>query len=192
MKTVHNYYYNCSKDYLSSISTHLFSEVIEVIEQLPKRSTQTEINNDLVWLLADKGWRYDTISNGARLSPPEGLSVSADAVKRVTQELPRNLCQTTTTVDAKWHADYAKVFDGKLVQIEAQFGKVESMFKDFCGFKMAFAERRLALGIEIVISEPTKYFSHRLNAIGGMANFGIAKSTLSLIGLECPIWLIGF
>jgi hypothetical protein len=91
------------------------------------------------------------------------------------------LCQTATTVDARWHADFAKVFDGKLVQIEAQFGKVESMFKDFCGFKMAFAERRLALGIEIVLSEPTRYFSHRLNAIGGMANFEIAKSTLSLI-----------
>jgi len=32
-----------------------------------------------------------------------------------------------------------------LVQIEAQFGTVESMFKDFCGFRIAYYERRLAL-----------------------------------------------
>ena len=34
-------------------------------------------------------------------------------------------------------------------------------------------------------------FFHRKNAIGGMANFDIAKGTLNTIGLDCPIWLIG-
>ena len=38
-----------------------------------------------------------------------------------------------------------------LVQVEAQFGKVESMFKDFCGFMIARFERRIALEIEIVM-----------------------------------------
>ncbi len=72
-----------------------------------------------------------------------------------------------------------------------QFGKVESMFKDFCGFKIAAYERRLALGIEVVMSEPNKYFSHRKKAMSGMAYFDIAKRTLPAIGLDCPIWLIG-
>ena len=36
---------------------------------------------------------------------------------------------------------------------------------------IAYAERRLALGIEIVLSNPTSYFAHRKNAIGGMASF---------------------
>ena len=48
-------------------------------------------------------------------------------------------------------ADFAKVFEGKLVQVEAQFGKVKSMFKNFCGFKIAWQERTLALGIEIIM-----------------------------------------
>jgi hypothetical protein len=65
------------------------------------------------------------------------------------------------------------------------------MFKDFCGFRIAYAERRIALGVKVVVSEQTKYFSHRRNAIGGMASFDVAKETLTTIGLECPIWLAG-
>jgi hypothetical protein len=48
--------------------------------------------------------------------------------------------------------------------------------------------KSLALGIEIVLCNPTAYFSHRRNAIGGMAFFDIAKNTLNTIGLNCPIW----
>jgi hypothetical protein len=65
------------------------------------------------------------------------------------------------------------------------------MFKDFCDFRIAFAERKLALGIEIVLSDPNGYFAHRKSAVGGMASFNIAKNTLATIGLDCPIWLIG-
>ena len=49
------------------------------------------------------------------------------------------------------------VTDNNLVQIEAQFGTVESMFKDFCGFRIAAFERRLSLGIEIILSNPNYY-----------------------------------
>jgi hypothetical protein len=65
------------------------------------------------------------------------------------------------------------------------------MFKDFCGFRIAYAERRLALGIEIVLVDPPGYFSHRKSAVSGMASFDVAKSTLGQIGLQCPIWLVG-
>lgn len=57
--------------------------------------------------------------------------------------------------------------------------------------KWLYAERRLALGIEIVLSNPTSYFAYRLNVIWGMASFDIAKNTLNTIRLDCPIWLIG-
>lgn len=62
--------------------------------------------------------------------------------KPITQEVRqwnvRGLCKTPTTLNTRWHADFAKVYDSKLVQIEAQFGKVEAMFKDFCGFRIAY------------------------------------------------------
>jgi hypothetical protein len=103
----------------------------------------------------------------------------------------RDLCQTSTTLETRWHSGFAKAFGSELVQIEAQFGKVEGMFKDFCGFRIAYAERRLTLGIEIVLSDLNSYFAHRRNAIRGMASFDIAKNTLNTIGLDCPIWLVG-
>ena len=65
------------------------------------------------------------------------------------------------------------------------------MFKDFFGFRIAYAERRLSLGIMIVLSDPMSYFAHRKSAIGGMASFHVAKDTLNVIGLDCPIWLVG-
>jgi len=117
---------------------------------------------------------------------PQGLNVPPGKVPN-----NRSLCVTSSTLGANWHADFAKSFDGRLVQVEAQFGKVESMFKDFCGFRIAHFERRLALGIEIVLSEPNIYFAHRKSSVSGMAYFDIAKRTIPAIGLECPIWLVG-
>ena len=124
-------------------------------------------------------------------SPPQELRIGGITKATINGNNDRSLCVTSTTLDASWHSDFAKLFTSELVQIEAQFGKVESMFKDFCGFRIARYERRLALGIEVVLCEPSKYFVHRRNAVGGMAYFNIAKNTLPAIGLDCPIWLIG-
>jgi hypothetical protein len=187
----HNdYFYNCSKEYINSINPDLYEELVTVINNLPKRQTQTEINNDLFWLLTHKGWSYDTLS-GVSASPPKELSLTNLTRTDTEQSNQRSLCITSTTLGASWHSDFARLFGDKLVQIEAQFGKVESMFKDFCGFRIARYERRIALGIEIVLCEPYDYFSHRRNAVGGMAYYGIAKNTVPAIGLDCPIWLIG-
>ena len=185
-----SYFYNCSPDYIHSIDPGLQDQIILIIETLPKRQTQSEINSDLFWLLTSHGWNYDTVSQGAGDSPPNEFDIDVP-LNTVRNRNDRKLCLTSTTLDTRWHADFARFFGSKLVQIEAQFGKVEAMFKDFCGFRIAYAERRLALGIEIVLSNPTSYFSHRKNAIGGMASFAIAKNTLTTIGLNCPIWLIG-
>jgi hypothetical protein len=181
-----SYFFNCSKENIDSIDPSLFSEISETIILLPKRPTQTEINNDLFWLFTSRGWAYDTRS-GISDSAPAELKIGT----QTAQKNNRDLCLTSTTLEASWHSDFAKSFPSGLVQIEAQFGKVEAMFKDFCGFRIARFERRLALGVQIVLSDPYSYFSHRRNAIGGMAYFEIAKRTLPPIGLDCPIWLIG-
>ena len=38
---------------------------------------------------------------------------------------------------------------------------------------------------------PNSYFAHRKSAISGMANFDIAKNTLTTLGLNVPVWLVG-
>ena len=186
-----NYFYNCSKEYIDSIEDDLFSSILFTIERLPKRNTQSEINHDLFWLLTYSGWSYDSTPSGLLNSPISDLCLNNIDKEIIKSRNNRNICITSTNLNANWHTDFAKAFDNKLVQIEAQFGKVESMFKDFCGFRISYYERRIVLGIEIVMYEPNKYFSHRKNSVTGMAYFDIAKQTLPIIGLECPIWLIG-
>lgn len=186
-----NYFYNCSKPYIESISPTLYEELLEIISKLPKRKTQSEINVDLFWTLTDKGWAYDSVPAGLSEYAPRDLDITANTLSERRINNKRALCATSTTLDAKWHADFAKSYNNNLVQIEAQFGTVESMFKDFCGFRIAAFERRLSLGIEIILSNPNSYFTHRKSSIAGMAYFNIAKNTLLAIGLNCPIWLIG-
>jgi hypothetical protein len=186
-----SYFYNCSKQYLDSITPSLYDEVINIVAQLPKRNTQSEINLDLFWLLSSNAWSYDSIPVNIKDSPPDSLLINKIRLEDIKKQNTRDNCLTSETLEARWHADFAKNFNGKLVQLEVQFGKVESMFKDFCGFKIARYERRLDLGIEIVMTNPGKYFEHRKSAISGMAYFDIAKNTLPAIGFECPIWLIG-
>ena len=63
--------------------------------------------------------------------------------------------------------DFVKAYGSKLPQIEGQFGKIEAMFKDYRGLRIAFAKQRQSLGIEIVLSEPVRYFAHRKSPIRG-------------------------
>ena len=187
---VEEYFYNCSREYVSAISPELPSQFASILSLLPVRKTQAEINNDLFWLLTQKEWAFDTLG-GISGAPPEDLGLPVFRRDGIEERNDRSLCLTATTLGASWHCDFAKRFPAGLVQVEVQFGKVESMFKDFCGFSLAHYEKRLALGIEIVMHDPYGYFAHRRNAIGGMAYFDIAKNTLPAIGLDCPIWLLG-
>ena len=171
-----SYFYNCSKDYIDGIDISLFPEITDTLSALPKRSTQTELNRDILIELASKGWAFDSVP---------------DSLKHLKASNNRALCLTSTTLDAKWRSDFAKLYNNQLVQVEIQFGTVESMFKDFCGFRIAYYEKRLYLGLEVVLCEPNKYFADRKASVSGMAYFDIAKSTLPSIGLDCPIWLIG-
>jgi Restriction endonuclease BglII. len=171
-----DYFFNCSKDYINNISNNLYDEILNALKALPKRENQSLINRDILISLANIGWAFD--------SAPSDLS----ELKKINN---RKLCLTSTTLNAGWHSDFAKIFSSNLVQLEVQFGTVESMFKDFCGFRIAYYERRLSLGIEIVMYDPYNYFSHRKSSVTGMAYFEIARQTLPAIGLNCPIWLIG-
>ena len=175
---LNHFFYNCSQEYVTSIDHNLYLEISDTLNSLPKRTTQSEINHDIFSSLVRKGWSFDAI-------PPDTDLLDEKKMNN------RKLCLTSSTLNAGWHSDFAKSYDSGLVQLEVQFGKVEAMFKDFCGFRIAYYERRLALGIEIVMSNPGEYFADRKKAISGMAYFDIAKRTLPAIGLDCPIWLIG-
>jgi len=186
-----SYYHNCSKEYVCSLSPEVHEDVIWALSHLLPRQTQAEINRDLWWLLTAKGWCYDAVPPHSTAQAPAELPIPGTRRDEVAQRNDRSLCNTTTTIAANWRADFARLTQGKLVQIEVQFGKVESMFKDFCGFAIAWHEKRLSLGVEVVMHEPARHFPTRKRTISGMAYFEVARKTLPAIGLTCPIWLVG-
>jgi hypothetical protein len=71
-----DFFYKCSIDYINSIDPNLYGEISAAIRSLPRRETQSEINNDFFWLLASKGWSYDTVSSVSDI-PPNDLALAS-------------------------------------------------------------------------------------------------------------------
>jgi len=71
-----SYYYNCSPDYINSIDPDLYGQIAKIIDRLPKRQTQSEINADLFWLLTKNDWYYDTVPQGWSKGPLEEFEVT--------------------------------------------------------------------------------------------------------------------
>ena len=126
------YFHNCSKEYIDSIDPTLYEDVLTITSNLPKRKTQSEINVDLFWMLTAKGWSFDTTPPATNELPPDNLPIQKVNLNEIKKNNRCDYCVTSSTLEAKWHSDFAKLYDGSLVQLEVQFGKVESMFKDFC------------------------------------------------------------
>ena len=133
-----SYFYNCFKPYVDSISSTLYEEITGIVSRLSKRDTQSEINKDLFWMLTSEGWNFDTAPAGIDSNPPLDLQIEKLALSEIRQQMNnRDICLTSTNLNAKWHTDFGKFFERGVVQVEAQFGKIEAIFKDFCGFRIA-------------------------------------------------------
>ena len=185
-----SFHYNCTAEYIEAIDAHLQDEVGAIIRMLPRREAFALVKEDLFWLFTHKGWCYDTIPAESNPECPFELDIM-ESLEVVRDRNLRELCLTSSTLETRWHADFAKRYGNHLVQVETQFGQAESMFKDFCGFRIAHAEGRLALGIEIVLDDPPRHLADHHHTMGKLATFEMAKETLTTIGLDSPIWLLG-
>lgn len=107
-----DYFYNCSRDFISSIHTGLYDEVVSIISVLPKSSTQAEINKDLFWLLASKGWSYSSVPPELEDSPPEDLCLPGLNKGAISEDNNPSHCKSSTTIKAQWKVDFAKALDG--------------------------------------------------------------------------------
>ena len=83
---IQEYFYRCSKEYISSISPMIYDEVIAVINALPKRQMQAELNKDFFWLFLNRGWTYDSKPQNLPNVPPEELGIT-DAKLRLRKKI---------------------------------------------------------------------------------------------------------
>jgi hypothetical protein len=72
---------------------------------LQKRSTQAQINKELFWLLTSEGWAYDTLPTVIDDLPPPELAIELITRKDIKATNNRDLCITSTIIEARWHSD---------------------------------------------------------------------------------------
>ena len=124
-------------------------------------------------------------------APPADLELMHVSKEGLTPKRSQQACLVSRTLEHKWITDFAKQFGRRRVYLEAQFGKKEAAVMDFCKLQIAYYERHMSLGIVILLEDPGSFFGHRRASVAGMASFAPAKELLPIIGLECPICLIG-
>jgi len=93
-----SYYYNCSPDYIASIDLYLHEEVEAIIRMLPKRETQSKINEDLFWRFTHKDWCYDTVPANSAPECPFELDLMG-SIEIIKDRNLRDLFLTSITMD---------------------------------------------------------------------------------------------
>ena len=188
---IESYYYNCSHEYIDSIDPSLHRQ--HPFDPCPTPQEADTVGDQLRPVLAAPFRRLelDSIPQGAGKTPPTDISLTVDIVqpKKVNS---RRLCRTSTTLKARMACRLCQSFwCTSWFRSRHSSARSRLCSRSFVGSGLPMLRGRLALGIEIVLSEPTNYFAHRKSSIGGMASFDVARETLTTIGLECPIWLVG-
>lgn len=184
-------FYRCSVEYIDRIDGSIRKDIMFAIDRLPKRRFQNQINSDLVWLLSSRGWAFSSFPSKFPSKPPNELQLEGFTKEKIERSRRKEDCLITSNLALDWYADFGKSFDSKSILVEVQFGKIEAAFRDFCRFAITYHERRMDLGILVVIFQPKEYFSEEGSRVSGMADFETVKNAIWAVDLNCPIWLIG-
>lgn len=151
--TYASHYYKCSLEYLNSISPNIEKEIKQVLDELVAKNDPKNLTNDLFLILPSHGWSHSGTP---------------------TESNDPNLCRTSSGPELETKSDFAKIFDDQLIQLEIQSGQLYDIASDVAKFKIAFAEKRIQAGIEIIIGiDPA-------NAI----------DMLVKLDVDCPVWVI--
>jgi hypothetical protein len=148
---ISSHYYKCSPEYLSSISPNLEKEIKQALDKLVANKDSKALSVDLSRHLVVNGWVGS-----------------------------QELCKTSSSIEIETKSDLAKKFDDQLVQLEMQANDLEGIASDVIKFRIAFAEKRIRAGIEIIIQNGDT-----------PATFETVKDMLVKLDIDCPVWLIG-
>ena len=78
--------------------------------------------------------------------------------------------------------DFARSLNDQIIHLNIAAQESEKLTVDFNNFQLAYAEKRIPFGIELVLMQSSD--------LDG-ACFGLGVELLSMLKFDCPIWLIG-
>jgi len=175
-----SFFYKSSPDYLKTISPGLEKEIYETLETLPERNHRKENHDDLFWLLFSKGWAFSSSHSINGNNPPEDLGLS---LNNPLESNDPKICRVSTVLEIDSESGFSKKFGKNLVHSNIQENSLKEISADVTKFRIAFREKRIQTGIEMVFmnnkTDDTK------------DSFENVKDLLFKLDIDCPIWLLG-
>lgn len=172
MQILSHYYYKCSPEFLNSINTKIEKEINQVLNKLNDKKASKSLFDDFFLILLSKGWAFSQIH-------AEKLTQSITTDDIIQSNTPE-ICKISSSIEIETTSDFAKKFGNQLLQLNIQAYDLEEIASDIIKFRIAFAEKRIQAGIEIIIQNDNEADA-----------FENVKDMLVKLDVDCPVWVIG-
>jgi len=178
---IQSYFYNCSLEYIDSIDPTLSVEIKDLFKKLAVVQDNKVLMANVFWMLASNGWSFSELLESISNDPPSSLTVNFK-LSEIKKNNSFDLCAASLKSDTPKYNDFAKSLDDQIIHLNIAARESEKLTVDFTNFQLAYAEKRIPLGIELVpiqSSDPDG------------ACFDLGVELISMLKFDCPIWLIG-
>ena len=178
---IQSYFYNCSWEYIDSIEPAFSSQIKDLFKKMPEAQDDNVLISNVFWMLASNGWSFSELPESISNDPPSGLKVNFK-LPEIKKKNSFDLCAASLKPDTPKYNDFAKSLNDQIIHLNVAVHESEKLTVDFTNFQLAYAEKRIPFGIELVPMQSPDPDG---------ACFDLGVELLSMLKFDCPIWLIG-
>jgi hypothetical protein len=178
---IQSYLYNCPWEYIDSIDSTFSVQIKDFVKKLPETQDVEILTANVFWMLASSGWSFSELPESISNDPPSGLKVDSK-LSEIKKQNSSEICAASLKSDSPKYNDFAKSLSDQIIHLNIAARESEKLTVDFTNFQLAYAEKRIPLGIELVPMQSSDPDG---------ACFDLGVELLSMLKFDCPIWLIG-
>jgi hypothetical protein len=178
---IQSYFYNCSWEYIDSIEPTFSSQIKDLFKKMPEAQDDKVLITNVFWMLASNGWSFSELPVTISNDPPSGLKVNFK-LSEIKKQNSFDLCAASLKPDTPKYNDFAKSLNDQIIHLNIAAQESEKLTVDFTNFQLAYAEKRIPFGIELLSMQSSDPDG---------ACFDLGVELLSMLKFDCPIWLIG-
>jgi hypothetical protein len=178
---IQSYLYNCPREYIDSIDPTFSIQIKDLVKKLPEAQDDKALIANVFWMLASNGWSFSELPESISNDPPSGLKVNFK-LSEIKKQNSFDLCAASLKPDTPKYNDFAKSLNDQIIHLNIAAQESEKLTVDFTNFQLAYAEKRIPFGIELLSMQSSDPDG---------ACFDLGVELLSMLKFDCPIWLIG-